>query len=97
MASSEGYMKRLTIVLMAILLSATFAEARRSLMDDVMKRPSAYTQNKMRMQQARTDYRIRMMDIKLERQRMLNTRIRMRQHDQLQQHYNKLHRKRFKR
>lgn len=90
-------MKRLAIILTLILLSATFAEARRSLMDDVMKRPSAYTQNKMRMQQARTNYRIRMMDVKLERQRMLNTRIRMRQHNQLQHHYNTSHRKRFKR
>lgn len=90
-------MKKVAFLVILVLLSATCAEARRSLMDGVMKRPSAYTQNRLRLQQARTDYRIRMMDIKLERQRMLNTRIRMRQYNQLQQHYNNLHRKQIRR
>lgn len=79
-------MKRLLLTVCVFCVMVTVAEARRSLMSGVMQRPSQYTQNKMRVERARTEY-------KLQRYRTMTERSRIRANELRRQDYmrNKAH------
>lgn len=68
---------RVVLIIAALVFCwVSMAEARRSLMDDVFSRPSEYTKNRMRVKQARADWKVQQYRAKMERSRIITNELR---------------------